>query len=70
MNKNQAASFISAQAALLNCRVSGMIAENQMQIIQNGNPIFIMEDFKQLQYEFEPVLGYNAIHTLYENTCE
>jgi hypothetical protein len=69
MNQNQAASFIAAQSALLNCRVAAMVAENQHQIAECNQPIFIMEDFKQLQYEFEPILGYNAIYTLYDN-CE
>lgn len=69
MNQNQAASFIAAQTALFNCRWNAMVAENQWQVKLYECPIFIMQDFKNLQMEFEPILGYNAIYQLYQD-CE
>ena len=62
----QASAFISAQTALLNCRVAGMIAENQQRQALGQSMAFTDQDFFAVEREFEPVIGFNAIVKLYK----
>jgi hypothetical protein len=67
MNQNQAAAFIAAQTALMQCRMHGMIAENQFASVRGEYPVYDELRFAQLADEFEPVIGYNATLQLYEH---
>lgn len=66
MNRNQAAAFINAQTAIMQCRLQGMLAENQTAIVIGDTPPYGEKQFAELEAEFSPVIGYNAIYQLYE----
>lgn len=66
MNAAQAAAFISAQTALLNCRVAGMTAENQLRLSTVGVAAYGDEAFAALERQYEYILGHNAVLTLYQ----
>ncbi len=69
MNQNQAAAFIAAQAAILNCRVEALKAENQYRMACGHSPAYGEEAFRSVEVDFDPVISYNAIMQLYQN-CE
>jgi len=65
MTHAQAAAFVMAQAALLNCRVAGMQAENTHRM-NCGNAIAYGEDaFIAVEREFGGVIGHNAAIELF-----
>lgn len=53
--------FILSQAALLNCRVAGMQAENQHRLSLGFSVAYTGEDFRSIEQEFESTIGYNVI---------
>lgn len=53
--------FILAQVAIMNCRVAGMQAENQRRIHQGLCVTFLRDDFLDVEREFEPLIGFNAM---------
>ena len=63
--KDQAAAFIAAQTAMMNCRVASMVAGNQHRLATAGDIAYSDEHFAAVEREFEPVLGFNAITQLY-----
>lgn len=67
MNENQAAAYVAAQAALLNCRVTGMVAENQRRM-NTCNVVSYGDDaFLAVEREFESMIGHNAVQELYRS---
>jgi len=65
MTHAEAAAFITAQTALLNCRVAGMMAENAHRM-NCGNSIAYGEDaFIAVEREFAGVIGHNAALELF-----
>lgn len=65
MNENQAAAYVAAQTALLNCRVAGMVAENQHQVSCGNSVAYAADEFLAVEREFESMIGHNAVQELY-----
>lgn len=55
------AAFINAHVAIFNCRVAGMQAENRHRLDCGNSIAYGVEQFADLEAEFEPVLGHNAL---------
>lgn len=65
INLNDASvAYIQAQVALMNCRVAGMIAENQHRMLTGQSIAYRSDEFTAVEREFEPMLCHNAILTL------
>lgn len=60
MTADQAAAFINAQAALLNCRIAGMVAENMQRGAVGQSMAYVEHHFVDVEREFEGTLGHNA----------
>ena len=60
MNEESRAAFIVAQAAMLNCRVAGMVAENMQRAAIGASMAYVEDAFAALAQEFDGLLGYNA----------
>lgn len=60
-NDELKAAFINAHVAMLNCRVAGMQAENQHRLDCGNSIAYGVEQFTDVEAEFEPVLGHNAL---------
>lgn len=57
--------FAIAQAALLNCRVAGMVAANQERM-SNGQALAYGQDaFYEVETEFGRIIGSNELLNLY-----
>lgn len=65
MTHEQAAAFINAQTALLNARIAGMTAENMQRAAVGNSMAYDEEYFASVVREFEGVLGFNAVITLF-----
>jgi hypothetical protein len=70
MTKLQTAALISAQTALLNCRVTGMQAENQAMSSQGNGIPYRGDSFTAVSDEFEPILGLEAITKLFAEASD
>ena len=66
MNKNQAAAYVMAQAALLNAEIAGMQAENEFRTQIGKTIAYGDESFTDLRLRYKPVIGHNAVLDLYE----
>lgn len=53
--------FVIAQTALLNCRVAGMLAENQHRANCGNSVAYASEEFFAVEREFEAMIGSNEI---------
>jgi len=65
MTPEQAAAYVSAQTALFNCEVAGMVAENTDRVATNLPIRYLVMDFKALAARYEGVLGHNAVIGLF-----
>jgi len=65
MTKEQRVAFTNAQTAIFNCRVAGMVAENQARMRHDQSPAYTEASFAELEKEFEGVLGHNALLTFF-----
>lgn len=65
MTPEQAAAYITARAAVLNCRVAGMEAENQHRLSFDGSVAYDGADFFALEREFEAELGVQAVRQMF-----
>jgi len=70
MNKQQTAAFINAQTALLDCRISGMCAENQAASSQGHGIVYRGDAFTSVSDEFEPLIGLEAITKLFAEASD
>jgi hypothetical protein len=61
----QKAALVVAQAALLNCEVAGMVAENQHRMNCGNSIAYGDEAFAAKFKEYEAVLGYNSVVGLF-----
>jgi hypothetical protein len=68
MNENQSAAFIMSQTALLNCRVAGMVAENQHRTNCGLSIAYGADEFDSVEKEFEATISENAILKLYRGS--
>ena len=57
--------FAIAQAALLNCRVAGMHAENENRIANGLSIAYDQHDFAEVEREFEALIGSNELLALH-----
>ncbi len=58
--------YITAQTALLNTEVAGMLAENEQRALHGDSPAFGEEGFYEVQKRFEKLIGPDAIKALFE----
>lgn len=65
MTPAQAAAFVSGQAALLQCRVAGMLAANQHRADRGCAQAYGEDAFLAVEREFESTLGWNAVQTIF-----
>jgi len=65
MTNNQAAAYVMAQAALMNCRVAGMVAENMQRAALGHSMAYGTDEFFAVEREFDAVIGHNAVCTLF-----
>lgn len=57
--------FATAQAALLNCRVAGMQAENQQRLSLGYSVAYGHDAFSKVDDEFQALIGSNELLLLY-----
>jgi len=65
MTDEQKAAFVMAQAALLNARVAGMVAQNQFRMSYDNSISYDENAFIAVEREFDSVLGHNAVLVLF-----
>lgn len=65
MTPEQKAAFINAQVAMLNARVAGMVAENQMRLARGETIAYADDSFAVLEREYEGTLSHNAITSFF-----
>lgn len=65
MTPEQAAAFIVAQAAMLNARIAGMVAENMQRAALGHSMAYGADEFFAVEREFDNYLGYNAVVALF-----
>lgn len=70
MTKLQTAAFIAAQTALLNCRITGMQAENQAMSSLGQGIKYRGESFTAVADEFEPIIGLEATTKLFAEASD
>lgn len=68
MTHDQAAAYVAAQTALLNCRVAGMVAENQHRVSCGNSVAYDGKSFFEVEQEFEALIGFNEVVALYANS--
>jgi len=67
MTKTQAAAFIMARAAQLNCRVAGMVADNQAREHRGESPAWTALEFADVDREYQD-LDRDALITLFNES--
>ncbi len=67
MTDEQKAAYVAAQAALLNARIAGMVAENQHRMNCNNSIAYGVEEFESVISEYEPFIGHNACIELFHD---
>ena len=70
MTPEQAAAFINAQTTIANIQLQGMLAENTHRERCGESPAYGNSQFLELEKEWEPILGYNAITYLFQQSNE
>lgn len=59
------AAYVMAQAALLQCRVAGMVAENQQRDHLDESVAYDDDAFLEVEREFQPLIGHEALVELF-----
>lgn len=67
MTPNQAAAFVIAQAAMMNARIAGMVAENQCRERRGDSPAFGEAEFAAVEQEYGGTLGHNAVIEIFRS---
>ena len=65
MTREQAAAFVIAQAALFNCEVAAMVAENAQRAVVGSSMAYTADAFMDLSARYEATIGHNAVLSLF-----
>ncbi len=65
MSPEQSAAFVFAQASMMNIEAEEMRAENAEREQRGASPAYGSTQWALFRERWEPVLGYNAILSLY-----
>jgi hypothetical protein len=70
VTKSQAAAFVMGQAALLHCRIAGMVAENAQREHLGESMAYTEEAFAEVEREFTGTLGWYAAIKLFSEATD
>mgnify|MGYP000045785464 CR=1 FL=1 len=65
MTPEQAAAYVAAQTALLNCRVAGMQAENTHRVANGWGITYGEAAFEGIYKDFSATIGHNTVISLF-----